>query len=362
MDLPADYKALAEHYGAGTVCGLVIYVPGHPSPYVDLLRQVEVRRDVLRYLIEHGIELPYAPEQLLPWGIDERRQRRLVADGGRLAGRGQRGARRGVAPLRRRGRELPGRRAQRRLESDFLVDRGRRLRARHSAAVEHRAAGVQRAVQERARRRHDPGAHAGAELRLDAPRPPRPSGGRRRSARRRARAARRAPTGAGPRAGPGRRTARRASARTRPAARRPRPRRPRRRRAGARTCTGKWRKQTRTASSRSCSVERRAVRALVVAVDDHQPAAPRARGRQGRPGAAGRSRGRSGQGVEDQVGARAGRPGSRPGGSSAPCRRGRRPRARAAGSRPGGRRRTRGTPRPWARSPRAARSRCRAAP
>ncbi len=70
VDLPDDYKALAEHYGAGTVCDLVVYVPGHPSPYVDLLRLVEVRRDVLRYIIEHGEELPYAPEQLLPWGND----------------------------------------------------------------------------------------------------------------------------------------------------------------------------------------------------------------------------------------------------------------------------------------------------
>ncbi len=66
VDLPADYKALAEHYGAGTVRDLSIYVPGHPSPYADLLRLVEVKRNVLR-LIESGIEQPYAPEQLLPW-------------------------------------------------------------------------------------------------------------------------------------------------------------------------------------------------------------------------------------------------------------------------------------------------------
>jgi len=70
VELPADYKALAEHYGAGTVCDLVIYVPGHPSPSVDLLRLVEVNRDTLRYLIKEGIEQPYAPEQLLPWGND----------------------------------------------------------------------------------------------------------------------------------------------------------------------------------------------------------------------------------------------------------------------------------------------------
>ena len=71
VEFPADYKALAEHYGAGDICGLATYVPGHPSPYADLLRLVEVKRDVLRYLIERGIEQPYAPEQLLPWGNDD---------------------------------------------------------------------------------------------------------------------------------------------------------------------------------------------------------------------------------------------------------------------------------------------------
>jgi hypothetical protein len=70
VDLPADYKALAEHYGAGTVCDLSIYVPGHPSPYADLLRLVEVKRNMPRYLIESGIEQPCAPAQLLPWAND----------------------------------------------------------------------------------------------------------------------------------------------------------------------------------------------------------------------------------------------------------------------------------------------------
>ena len=71
VELPDDYKALAEAYGNGSIAGLVLYVPGHPNPHADLIRQVEVQRDVLRYLIDHEIEQPYAPEQLLPWGRDE---------------------------------------------------------------------------------------------------------------------------------------------------------------------------------------------------------------------------------------------------------------------------------------------------
>jgi hypothetical protein len=71
FELPDDYKALAEHYGSGSLAGLIIYTPGHPNRHLDLLQQTEVKRDVLRYLIEHDIEQPYAPEQLLPWGNDE---------------------------------------------------------------------------------------------------------------------------------------------------------------------------------------------------------------------------------------------------------------------------------------------------
>jgi hypothetical protein len=71
VELPDDYKALVEAYGNGSIAGLVLYVPGHPNPHADLIRQVEVQRDVLRYLIDHEIEQPYAPERLLPWGHDE---------------------------------------------------------------------------------------------------------------------------------------------------------------------------------------------------------------------------------------------------------------------------------------------------
>jgi hypothetical protein len=71
VELPADYRALVERYGAGSVAGLRLLVPGHPNRFADLVRQVEPQRSALRYLIDQGIEQPYAPEALLPWGIDE---------------------------------------------------------------------------------------------------------------------------------------------------------------------------------------------------------------------------------------------------------------------------------------------------
>ena len=46
-------------------------MPGHPNRHVDLLRQVEPQRSALQSLIDQGIEQPYAPADLLPWGIDE---------------------------------------------------------------------------------------------------------------------------------------------------------------------------------------------------------------------------------------------------------------------------------------------------
>lgn len=69
--LPADYRALVERYGGGSIAGLQLLVPGHPNKYVDLLRQIEPQRWALEYLIERGVEEPYAPGDLLPWGIDE---------------------------------------------------------------------------------------------------------------------------------------------------------------------------------------------------------------------------------------------------------------------------------------------------
>ena len=70
VELPADYRALVERYGAGEIAGLALLVPGHPNRHVDLLRQVVPQRWALQYLIDEGIEQPYPPERLLPWGID----------------------------------------------------------------------------------------------------------------------------------------------------------------------------------------------------------------------------------------------------------------------------------------------------
>src|SRR5918994_1876480 len=70
-ELPADYRAMAERYGGGSIAGLMLLVPGHPNRHVDLLRQVEPQRWALRELIDQGIAQPYPPERLLPWGIDE---------------------------------------------------------------------------------------------------------------------------------------------------------------------------------------------------------------------------------------------------------------------------------------------------
>jgi hypothetical protein len=65
-ELPDDYRALAERYGAGSFAGMGLLVPGHPNRFLDLLRQVEPQRDALR-----STDTPYPPDELLPWGIDE---------------------------------------------------------------------------------------------------------------------------------------------------------------------------------------------------------------------------------------------------------------------------------------------------
>jgi hypothetical protein len=71
VELPADYRALVERYGGGSIAGLRVLVPGHPNRHADLVRQIEPQRGALQYLIDAEIEQPYAPEALLPWGIDE---------------------------------------------------------------------------------------------------------------------------------------------------------------------------------------------------------------------------------------------------------------------------------------------------
>jgi hypothetical protein len=71
VELPGDYKALAEAYGSGSIAGLVLWIPGLPDRDGELLHHVQVERAALRYLIDADVEQPYAPEQLLPWGSDE---------------------------------------------------------------------------------------------------------------------------------------------------------------------------------------------------------------------------------------------------------------------------------------------------
>lgn len=71
VDLPADYRALVERYGSGSIAGLRLFVPGHPQAFLDLLRQVDTQRGVLRELLALGIEQPYDPDELLPWGMDD---------------------------------------------------------------------------------------------------------------------------------------------------------------------------------------------------------------------------------------------------------------------------------------------------
>jgi hypothetical protein len=59
-DLPADYRALLERYGLGNLGGLRLIAPAD-IPY-EAVRQRAALLD---------IETPYAPGDLLPWGIDE---------------------------------------------------------------------------------------------------------------------------------------------------------------------------------------------------------------------------------------------------------------------------------------------------
>lgn len=70
FELPADYRALIDRYGGGSIAALRVLVPGHPNPHADLVRQVEQQRWTLHYIIDAGEELPYEPDALLPWGID----------------------------------------------------------------------------------------------------------------------------------------------------------------------------------------------------------------------------------------------------------------------------------------------------
>jgi hypothetical protein len=57
--LPADYRELLAHYGLGNLAGLRLIVPEE---------EAERQRWALA---QYEDPLPYAPADLLPWGIDE---------------------------------------------------------------------------------------------------------------------------------------------------------------------------------------------------------------------------------------------------------------------------------------------------
>ena len=75
LELPADYRALIDRYGAGTFDDeLSVFAPGHPNEHLDLLRQADRQLWGLRYLRDQfGTELPFEPEPvaggLIPWGV-----------------------------------------------------------------------------------------------------------------------------------------------------------------------------------------------------------------------------------------------------------------------------------------------------
>ena len=60
LELPADFRQLIARYGLGNLAGLRVLAPAD-IPY-EAARQRAALLD---------IETPYAPEDLLPWGIDE---------------------------------------------------------------------------------------------------------------------------------------------------------------------------------------------------------------------------------------------------------------------------------------------------
>jgi hypothetical protein len=60
LELPADHRALLERYGLGNLAGLRLLAPA------DIPAEAVRQRAALA-----DIETPYAPEHLLPWGIDE---------------------------------------------------------------------------------------------------------------------------------------------------------------------------------------------------------------------------------------------------------------------------------------------------
>ena len=72
VSVPSDYVELAEVYGAGTFDdGITVHVPGHPNRNLDLVRYTEEARSALKTLRDEGEEMPYDPDDLLPWAADD---------------------------------------------------------------------------------------------------------------------------------------------------------------------------------------------------------------------------------------------------------------------------------------------------
>jgi hypothetical protein len=70
-DLPGDYLELVNRYGAAELGGIALLVPGHENENLDLTRQTSKQRWALTTLRDQGLELPYEPDELVPWAIDE---------------------------------------------------------------------------------------------------------------------------------------------------------------------------------------------------------------------------------------------------------------------------------------------------
>lgn len=76
VELPSDYVALVDAWGAGSFDGFLwLFAPGHPNVNLDLVRQAEEQTWALRELAEAGEEIPYQPSiahgGLLPWGLTD---------------------------------------------------------------------------------------------------------------------------------------------------------------------------------------------------------------------------------------------------------------------------------------------------
>ena len=66
LQLPRDYRALVETYGAGKFDDyLVVYTPGGPRDTIDLEHQLASGAERLAYYQAHDEQLPHRPEDLL---------------------------------------------------------------------------------------------------------------------------------------------------------------------------------------------------------------------------------------------------------------------------------------------------------